>query len=146
MAFCKACGSELGSAAFCPKCGASQNAATVGATSASSEGLAENIAGLLCYALGWITGIIFLLIDKRPFVRFHAAQSIVVFGALTIFRIGLAIILNFGGVFGFGALTINDSRIISNVVTFNPFLGTSTSVSGEGAGVQTELHLHSVRP
>jgi uncharacterized membrane protein len=71
-------------------------------TSASSEGLAENIAGLLCYALGWISGIIFLLIDKRPFVRFHAAQSIVVFGALTLFRIGLAIIINFGGLFGLG--------------------------------------------
>jgi uncharacterized membrane protein len=106
MAFCKACGSELGSAAFCPKCGASQNAATVGVASASSEGLAENIAGLLCYALGWITGIIFLLIDKRPFVRFHAAQSIVVFGALTIFKTGLAIVLNFGGLFGFGVWTM----------------------------------------
>jgi len=102
MAFCKACGSEVGSAAFCPKCGASQSAASADVTSASSEGLAENVAGLLCYALGWITGIIFLLIDKRPFVRFHAAQSIVVFGALTLFRIGLAIIINFGGLFGLG--------------------------------------------
>lgn len=46
--------------------------------------MAENIAGTLCYALWWITGLIFFLIDKRPFVRFHAAQSIVVFGSLTI--------------------------------------------------------------
>ena len=45
----------------------------------SQTGLSENVAGLLCYILGWITGLIFLLIDKRPFVRFHAAQSIVVF-------------------------------------------------------------------
>lgn len=36
----------------------------------------ENVAGLLCYILGWVTGLIFFLIDKRPFVRFHAAQSI----------------------------------------------------------------------
>jgi len=36
----------------------------------------ENIAGFLCYLVGWITGLIFLLIDKRPFVRFHGAQSI----------------------------------------------------------------------
>lgn len=36
----------------------------------------ENVAGLLSYILGWITGLIFLLIDKRPFVKFHAAQSI----------------------------------------------------------------------
>jgi uncharacterized membrane protein len=105
MAFCKACGSELGGAAFCPKCGASQSASAVpvgAAPAASSEGLAENVAGLLCYALGWLTGIIFLLIDKRPFVRFHAAQSIVVFGALTIIRIGLGIIMGIGGFVGFG--------------------------------------------
>jgi uncharacterized membrane protein len=105
MAFCKACGSELGGAAFCPKCGASQTASAVpvgAAPAASSEGLAENVAGLLCYALGWLTGIIFLLIDKRPFVRFHAAQSIVVFGALTIIRIGLGIIMGIGGFVGFG--------------------------------------------
>jgi uncharacterized membrane protein len=41
-----------------------------------TEGLQENVAGLLCYVLGWLSGLIFLLIDKRPFVRFHAVQSI----------------------------------------------------------------------
>jgi uncharacterized membrane protein len=105
MAFCKACGTELGGATFCPKCGASQTASAVPvatAPAASSEGLAENVAGLLCYVLGWLTGIIFILIDKRPFVRFHAAQSIVVFGALTVIRIGLGIIMGIGGFVGFG--------------------------------------------
>lgn len=53
----------------------------------AASGLQENVAGLLCYLLGWLTGIIFLLIDKRPFVRFHAAQSIVVFGTLFVLRI-----------------------------------------------------------
>jgi uncharacterized membrane protein len=57
------------------------------------------VAGLLCYVLGWLTGIIFLISDKRPFVRFHAAQSIVVFGTLTIIRI----ILSFG-IFGWYSL------------------------------------------
>ena len=79
MAFCSACGAEVSGAAFCPKCGAAQSAAAapVGAVVASgTSGLDENIAGLLCYVLGWITGLIFFLIDKRPFVRFHAAQSI----------------------------------------------------------------------
>ena len=105
MPFCKACGQEIGTAAFCPKCGAAQGA--TGAPLAPpaappAEGLAENVAGLLCYALGWVTGIIFLLIDKRPFVKFHAAQSIVVFGALTILRIGLRIMVGMGGLLGFG--------------------------------------------
>jgi uncharacterized membrane protein len=92
MAFCKACGQEIGTATFCPKCGANQSGvATPAAVPAASptEGLQENVAGLLCYVLGWLTGIIFLLIDKRPFVKFHAAQSIVVFGGLFILRIAL---------------------------------------------------------
>jgi len=46
--------------------------------------MAESVAGALCYSLGWVTGLIFYFIDKRPSVRFHAAQSIVVFGALHI--------------------------------------------------------------
>jgi uncharacterized membrane protein len=68
----------------------------------SSEGLSENVAACLSYVVGWVTGIIFLLIDKRPFVRFHAAQSIAVFGALTIIRIGFAIMMNIGGLVGYG--------------------------------------------
>jgi uncharacterized membrane protein len=79
MAFCSACGAETSGAAFCPKCGASQSAAAApagAATASPTAGLDENVAGLLCYILGWITGLIFFLIDKRPFVRFHAAQSI----------------------------------------------------------------------
>ena len=57
----------------------------------TSTGLEENVAGLLCYVLGWITGLVFILIEKEnKFVRFHAMQSIVVFGGLTI----ISIILN----------------------------------------------------
>jgi uncharacterized membrane protein len=80
MAFCQACGQEVGTASFCPKCGAAQGAASTPAAAApaatGTEGLQENIAGLLCYFFGWVSGLIFLLIDKRPFVRFHGAQSI----------------------------------------------------------------------
>ena len=108
MAFCGSCGADVGVAAFCQKCGAAQGAtaAPAGAGSAAAvpatEGLAENVAGLLCYVVGWVTGIIFLLIDKRPFVKFHAAQSIVVFGGLTILRVGLGVIVGFGGLFALG--------------------------------------------
>ena len=45
----------------------------------SSTGLDKNVAGALAYVLGPITGIIFLVLEKDPFVRFHAMQSIVVF-------------------------------------------------------------------
>jgi uncharacterized membrane protein len=51
----------------------------------TSSGLQENVAGLLCYVLGWITGIIFLIMENNnKFVRFHAVQSIIVFGAYTV--------------------------------------------------------------
>ena len=51
----------------------------------TSTGMEENVAGLLCYLLGWITGIIFLILEKdNKFVRFHAIQSIVVFGIITV--------------------------------------------------------------
>jgi uncharacterized membrane protein len=69
----------------------------------TQSGLSENVAGLLCYLLGWVTGLIFFLIDKRPFVRFHAAQSIVVFGGLTIIRIVLSMLFISGGLAGFSA-------------------------------------------
>ncbi len=80
MAFCKACGQDIGEAAFCPKCGANQGAAVPAATAGSGQsptaGIDENVAGLLCYLFHWLSGLIFLLLDQRPFVRFHAAQAI----------------------------------------------------------------------
>jgi uncharacterized membrane protein len=123
MPFCKACGQEVGTATFCPKCGASQGAAAAPvaapATPAApaASGIDENVAGLLCYVLGWVTGIIFLLIDKRPFVKFHAAQSIVVFGGLTVLRIGLAMMSGMtGGLVGYG--TFGMLSLILGLLTF----------------------------
>ncbi|MFC1992798.1 DUF4870 domain-containing protein [Chloroflexota bacterium] len=52
---------------------------------ATDTGLPPNVAGLLCYVGGWISGIIFLILEpKNKWIRFHAAQSIVVFGAITV--------------------------------------------------------------
>lgn len=46
-------------------------------------GLNENFVGLLTYALGWVSGLVFLFIEQdNSFVRFHAIQSVVVFAAL----------------------------------------------------------------
>ncbi len=56
----------------------------------TSMGIDENVASLLCYLGTWVTGLIFFLIEKdNKVVRFHAAQSIVTFGAL--FVVGLVI-------------------------------------------------------
>jgi len=97
MAFCSGCGADVpAGSAFCKQCGrpvaAGQSSSAPppehhsnpGSGAPATAGLADNVAGALCYVLGWLTGIIFLVIDKRHSVRFHAAQSIVVFGGLTI--------------------------------------------------------------
>jgi uncharacterized membrane protein len=96
MAFCSACGAEVSGAAFCPKCGAAQGAVAASSAPAASPtaGMDENVAGLLSYVLGWLTGLIFFLIDKRPFVRFHAAQSILL--SIAIFVVYFAIAIGFG--------------------------------------------------
>jgi uncharacterized membrane protein len=56
-------------------------------------GLEPNIAGLLSYVGLWVSGIVFLVLEKKDrFVRFHAIQSIIVFGAFTVVWIVLGII------------------------------------------------------
>jgi len=47
--------------------------------------LEENVACVLCYALGWLTGLIVFLVEKEnKTVRFHAMQSIITFLGITI--------------------------------------------------------------
>jgi uncharacterized membrane protein len=46
----------------------------------TSTGIQPNVAALLCYVAGFITGIIFFVIEKEnKFVKFHAMQSIILF-------------------------------------------------------------------
>jgi len=73
--------------------------------------LDENVAGALTYVFGFITGLIFYLIEEEnEFVRFHAAQSILVFGGLALLGFALSAIqvtLDFipfvGWIFALGA-------------------------------------------
>jgi uncharacterized membrane protein len=59
----------------------------------SSSGLDVNLAAALTYALGWVTGIAFLLVEKEsPFVRFHAMQSTITFGLITMAYVVLNVI------------------------------------------------------
>ena len=95
--FCSHCGAENPDGAkFCSKCGNRVGAAATPTEDApapeaeSSTGLSANVAGLLCYVAGWITGIIFLVLEKRStFVKFHAYQSIMTFGVLTVAQLVL---------------------------------------------------------
>lgn len=56
-------------------------------------GIQPHLAAALAYLLGWVTGIIIFLVEKEnKFVRFHAMQSIVVFGALSVVAIVLTLV------------------------------------------------------
>jgi len=57
-------------------------------TGKTSLNLDENIEALLSYVLGWLTGIVFLVIEKKnKFVRFHAMQSTITFLGFTVISI-----------------------------------------------------------
>jgi uncharacterized membrane protein len=104
MAHCTKCGAVVpDGAAFCGTCGEPQSSARSGPLPPPVPGgimtqpqMSENVAATLSYALGWVTGLIFYFIDKRPFVRFHAAQSIVVFGILHILIIVTTVLFGLG--------------------------------------------------
>ncbi len=97
--FCPKCGAENPEGAkFCSKCGAELGVSAK--PSETSVGLSANVAGLLCYVLGWISGIVFLVIEKKSkFVKFHAWQSIMTFGVLTVASLVLGWIPIIGLVF-----------------------------------------------
>lgn len=98
MAFCKNCGAPV-EGQFCAKCGTPAAAPAAGAAPApppaqpyaqaaatpaaqptpAAGGLTDNLAGLLCYVLGFITGVLFLVLEpynRNKFIRFHAFQSL----------------------------------------------------------------------
>jgi uncharacterized membrane protein len=110
MAFCAKCGATLNEGAtFCGGCGTGVAAgpSAAPATPAAGGAMAANVAGLLTYVLGFITGIIFLVLEpynKDKFVRFHAFQSIFFNVAIIVFWIAYTILSTVLGVVSFGIL------------------------------------------
>ena len=131
MSFCKSCGSELVvDNSFCASCGSpitstagisvaggAQGAAAAIApapVALGSETMATNLVGALTYLAGFITGIIFLVLEPykaNSFVRFHAYQSIFFNVAWVVFWIAWMIVSAIltpltAGVFGLIALPL----------------------------------------
>jgi len=53
----------------------------MGSPRKTASGFDENLAGALCYGLGWVTGLLFFATEpENSFVRFHAMQSMLAFG------------------------------------------------------------------
>jgi uncharacterized membrane protein len=98
MAFCATCGSAV-EGSFCAKCGSQVGAApsaSSGPAMQASGAMADNVASGLCYLVGLITGIIFLVLapyNKNPVVRFHAFQSIFMNLAWIVIAFGLNMVL-----------------------------------------------------
>jgi len=71
--------------------------------------MASNVAGLLAYILGFITGIIFLVIEPYKddkFVRFHAFQSIFFNVAIVVFWIAYSIVASILGFVSLGFMAV----------------------------------------
>ena len=67
----------------------------------ASSGVDKRTGSTLAYLVTWLTGIIFLFVGKNdPDVKYNAAQSIVLFGGLTVLQILLGIASNFVGFLG----------------------------------------------
>src|ERR1039457_4415588 len=104
MAFCATCGAAV-EGSFCAKCGGQGGAApsaSSGPAMQVSGAMADNVASALCYLVGLITGIIFLVMEpynKNPVVRFHAFQSVFLHVACIAIWIGLHIVLGIVNIF-----------------------------------------------
>src|SRR5271157_4445420 len=99
MAFWANCGAAV-EGRYCAKCGtaldASPSARIATTPGVSTSGLSENAAAALCYLLGLITGIIFLVLEpysKNKLIRFHAFQSIFLHVGVIIIWIAIRIVL-----------------------------------------------------
>ena len=66
-------------------------------TEKTSSGLDANLAAALSYLVGFVTGVIFLVVEKEnKFVRFHAMQSTLVFAGI----VGIDILLQLVPILG----------------------------------------------
>src|SRR5262245_39838113 len=93
MPYCANCGAPV-SERYCGTCGAKTDApgeSTPGpdiprpTPTAGPQELSDNIAGALCYLVGPVTGILFLVLEpynRKPTIRFHAWQSTLLFGGV----------------------------------------------------------------
>src|SRR6185295_11726298 len=114
MPFCGTCGAQV-EGRFCAKCGnavgtSQPPSGQPGPAPAGAAGapMADNVVSALCYALGLVTGIIFLVIapyNQNRTVRFHAFQSIFMHVGLIAVWIVFNIVFRLISVFAlFGAI------------------------------------------
>jgi uncharacterized membrane protein len=93
--------------------------------------LTPNVAGLLCYVAGWISGIVFLVLEQKDrFIRFHALQSIILFGSLTVAYIVLGKLPYIGG--GLSAIIVIIGAIFWIILMIKAYAGETYKVIWAG--------------
>jgi len=91
---------------------------TSGSQSSGGSGLQPNVASLLCYLCGWLTGLIFLLIEKdNRDVKYHAWNAIAIDVVTIAVYIGLIIL---GAILGAIAAPL---AIITGILNMIVWLG-----------------------
>ncbi|MGH9672896.1 MAG: DUF4870 domain-containing protein [Bryobacteraceae bacterium] len=79
---------------FCAKCGAA-----AGGSGARSTGMEDHVASALCYVGGFVTGLLFLLLEpysRNRTIRFHAFQSILFNAAFIVLYFAIGMAMPFG--------------------------------------------------
>jgi uncharacterized membrane protein len=67
----------------------------------SSTGLEDNVGGMLCYLLGFVSAIAFLILEREnQSIRFHAYQSLATFGGLFVLSVASSVVPFFGWLLG----------------------------------------------
>jgi uncharacterized membrane protein len=74
----------------------------------TTSGVDKKTGSFLAYLLWWITGLVMLFVGKGdPDIKYHAAQSVVFFGAVSVLRVALGIVGDFaipGAIFAISGL------------------------------------------
>ena len=81
----------------------------------TGTGVDARLSALLCYLAWWVSGIVFLIVEQQHReVRFHAAQSLVVFGSVSVLLLLLAMLS--AGMLFISPLAFDSIYLVSKVV------------------------------
>lgn len=105
----------------------------------TSSGMDANLAAALTYALGWVSGLAFVILEQEnTFVRFHALQSIIVFGGLSLVWMVALSIPFFGWIVAFLVLP-PVSAVLWLILMYKAYQGERFKIPGAGDMAEQRL-------
>jgi uncharacterized membrane protein len=98
----------------------------------TSSGLDANLLAACAYAAGWVSGLALLFFDQHNrFVKFHALQSVIVFGTLSLTWM-IALSIPFLGWIVAFLLIPPASAVLWILLMYKAYLGERFMVPGAG--------------